>query len=555
MLLSWVSRAFFQSWSDEAPWTGEGVTGEEAVGYFYNDIIGMSTLGEDLRPTRIVWQNVGYSFFVWLCIFACLAFGMKWTGRVAYFTMGLPILLLFVFLGKAVSLPGSELGIEVYIGTFDVSVLTERPDVWSTAVSQIFFSLSICFGTMTAYGSSCPRGEPAFMNSMVVGISNSLFSFISGFAVFAALGHLSYITGVDVNEIPYSGFSLVFGTWPIVFGSLPGGEHWVRLLFVDLFLLGIDSAFSILEGPITVAQDWIGYKPERKVAKWKIVAVFTLIAYFFSWIYATDAGLIFLDTIDFYINFVLLIIGFFETFGAGWVFGIEEQIESLGVPIVSTYMFGNFGSVILACGLWFGLPVDQAVWGGFLGLILFWGACMTAVFFMMRKLKAEDPDKWTWKALIYEVACSNVLRMRNELVEVVGYVPVVWAMALKQLIPHVLLILFINLCRAENADGNSLFGHYEGYVAWPFQVLGIVTVVWVIIILLVGFAAPALFEGADVAHRVKQNPKTYHEEMSSSAPGMDSTHKIMDETADGRVPEQSESPSATEAERTGEEVA
>lgn len=34
---------------------------------------------------------------------------------------------------------------------------------------------------------------------------------------------------------------------------------------------------------------------------------------------ATDAGLIFLDSIDFYINFILLLLGFFETFGAGWV--------------------------------------------------------------------------------------------------------------------------------------------------------------------------------------------------------------------------------------------
>jgi len=79
-----------------------------------------------------------------------------------------------------------------------------------------------------------------------------MFSFISGFAVFAALGHLSYVSGIPVNDIPYAGFSLVFGTWPVVFGQLTGGEHWVRLLFVDLFLLGIDSAFSILEGPITV---------------------------------------------------------------------------------------------------------------------------------------------------------------------------------------------------------------------------------------------------------------------------------------------------------------
>lgn len=55
--------------------------------YFYTQIIGLNTVGDDLRPTRVVGANVGYSALVWLCVWLCLAFGMKWTGRIAYFTM------------------------------------------------------------------------------------------------------------------------------------------------------------------------------------------------------------------------------------------------------------------------------------------------------------------------------------------------------------------------------------------------------------------------------------------------------------------------------------
>ena len=90
----------------------------------------------------------------------------------------------------------------------DTTILREDGEVWSTAVSQIFFSLSVTFGIMTAYGSYCPKGEPAVLNSTVVALSNSLFSFISGFAVFASLGHLAHISGVKVTELDYSGFSL-----------------------------------------------------------------------------------------------------------------------------------------------------------------------------------------------------------------------------------------------------------------------------------------------------------------------------------------------------------
>lgn len=58
---------------------------------------------------------------------------------------------------------------------------------------------------------------------MVVGLSNSLFEVTAGFAVFAVVGHLAHEQGKTVDEIPYATFSLVFGTWPVVFGGLPGG--------------------------------------------------------------------------------------------------------------------------------------------------------------------------------------------------------------------------------------------------------------------------------------------------------------------------------------------
>ena len=70
------------------------------------------------------------------------------------------------------------------------------------------------FGIMTAFGSYCPRGDPVVVNSLVISLANSCFSFISGFAVFAALGHLSFLSGIPVMDLPFAGFSLVFGTWP-----------------------------------------------------------------------------------------------------------------------------------------------------------------------------------------------------------------------------------------------------------------------------------------------------------------------------------------------------
>ena len=150
----------------------------------------MDTLKDSGRPSRLVGANVGYSALVWMCVWLCLAFGTQWTGRIAYITMGLPILFLFIFFFRSITLDGASDGIEEYIGKWDMKVLREEPDVWSRAVSQIFFSLSTTMGTMPAYGSHCPRGEPSVLNSVVIGVCNCMFSFISGFAVFA--GKSSY---------------------------------------------------------------------------------------------------------------------------------------------------------------------------------------------------------------------------------------------------------------------------------------------------------------------------------------------------------------------------
>jgi SNF family Na+-dependent transporter len=87
MLITWVVRAFFESFGDDDPWSDPDVDGAVAVDYFINVIIGANTVTDEGRPTRLVGANVGYSFLVWLIIFLGVAFGVKWTGRLTYITM------------------------------------------------------------------------------------------------------------------------------------------------------------------------------------------------------------------------------------------------------------------------------------------------------------------------------------------------------------------------------------------------------------------------------------------------------------------------------------
>ena len=146
-------------------------------------------------------------------------------------------------------------------------------------------------GVLTAFGSYNPRDAPAFKNSIIISVVDVLFSFVAGFAVFAGLGYLAYSEGVGLDEISVSGPSLLFGAYPVVFLTLPGGIHWVRLLFFTLFLLGIDSAFALVDAVITVTAD---SKPGAKLSRKKIVTGWCILGFLTGLLYATDAGFVFL---------------------------------------------------------------------------------------------------------------------------------------------------------------------------------------------------------------------------------------------------------------------
>ena len=81
MLIAWVMNAFFDSWSDDAPWTDPAINGTTAKLYFYNNIIGMETVNDDLTATRLVGANVGYAALTWFIIWLCIAFGESFCGR------------------------------------------------------------------------------------------------------------------------------------------------------------------------------------------------------------------------------------------------------------------------------------------------------------------------------------------------------------------------------------------------------------------------------------------------------------------------------------------
>ena len=69
--------------------------------------------------------------------------------------------------------------------------------IWSTAASQIFFSLSVGYGGQLALSSYNKFTNNCHRDAFIVGVCNSFTSVFAGLVVFAILGNLAGDEDID----------------------------------------------------------------------------------------------------------------------------------------------------------------------------------------------------------------------------------------------------------------------------------------------------------------------------------------------------------------------
>lgn len=97
------------------------------------------------------WRLTLCLFCAWACIFGVLARGVKSSGKAAYFLALFPYIIMTALLIRAVTLEGAVNGIIFFIKPNWQKLF--EPGVWYAAVTQCFFSLSVCFGGVVMYSS------------------------------------------------------------------------------------------------------------------------------------------------------------------------------------------------------------------------------------------------------------------------------------------------------------------------------------------------------------------------------------------------------------------
>jgi solute carrier family 6 GABA transporter-like protein 1 len=157
---------------------------------------------------------------------------------------------------------------------------------------------------------------------MIIVVSNSMLSFIAGFAVWSIVGYLQEIDNMAQSNITSIG--LVFIAYPTAFDNMNIPNFWMILLAFTLYTLGIDSAFSMVEATATVINDtkWGSQFPQSFVA-----FVLCVLGFILSIPFCTNWGFVLFDVVDHYLsNFLLIIVGILQCFGCGWGFDYENTL-------------------------------------------------------------------------------------------------------------------------------------------------------------------------------------------------------------------------------------
>lgn len=299
---------------------------------------------------------------------------------------------------------------------------------------------------------------------MIIALSNSTVSFVSGFAVWAVVGFLEAKGSLAQTKTSSAG--LAFIAYPTAVDLMGWPNFWAFFLGLTLFLLGVDSAFSMVEATATVVADIPSLK---KVPRMLIAFIICMAGFIMSIPFCTNWGFVLFDVIDHYLcTYLLLLVGIFQCVGCGWGFDVERTLRISEKHALSLkYLTGSFWGFLFVVGLVFVLleQVKIAI------IVLLAGVPILCILpsFIMSGLPFSQ-----WYAEIGMCGCRKIAYSMSKLSrkskhEVQWWEPAFtfyFSLTIKYFIPCVLWVILVNVTRTD------IVKPYGGYAA-HWQAIGL----------------------------------------------------------------------------------
>lgn len=488
-LLSWIMKYFARSFQSPLPWKGADLSeyfaevivanaAPASTGSFNPD--GSVASYTSYTGTGMLGETAGWAIFTWFVTWLCVFRGVGMTGRVIYVTMGLPLVLIIILIGRGVSLPNAGEGIKLYFATWRTSAL-QSPQIWQAAFGQIFFSIGVGFGYFTSWASYCSQHSNAVQDALIIAFSNSAVEVIAAFSVFGVIGYL----GIDPSSGEALGtFVTGFITYPEALAQMPGAPFFSVVFFFTLFLLGLTSAFSLLEVMTTLILDtnW-----GCKVPRWAVCTIVTIVSALISLIYCTEFGLQALDAVDTYVNDVALFFTVWcETFAATSLYRCRDVANQVGWPSYLIYTIGF--AVAQGLGIRVAYGSTPGIGAG-VGFAFFFASTFIALF-AARTPGIPAPRFWgnsKFMSRFWWVAFYPGNQLTRDLNVLIGVgknwnIPYFWAAIMKYISGPILAIVlsfaYPKFTETHMYDPIMIYGFSIVHLVLPTIVLGLLMPSW-----------------------------------------------------------------------------
>ena len=298
--------------------------GNDTNHYFFKRFLQVSeSPGEliSLRTSIVVGLAI-----IWLSCWFIVSRGVQ-SGIELANKILMPLLLILTIIMSlwATTLDGAMIGLRAYLSP-DFSKMT-NPQVWIDAYSQIFFTLSLGFGIMITYASYLPEKSNLTRTALLTVFLNSGYSILAGCGVFAVLGFMAQSQDKAIADVVSQSIGLAFVVYPEALNLIPAGRIFGAIFFFCLVIAGLSSAVSIIEVFVAAIIDKFGVNRKR------ITTLLCCSGFIGALLFATHAGLHWLDIVDHYItHYGLVSVGFLECIIIAWVFnlaGLREHINHI----------------------------------------------------------------------------------------------------------------------------------------------------------------------------------------------------------------------------------